>query len=122
VERPSPSNASAERTSDDANRHSGLIRGWCHDCLDALEGWLPTGVTGLSAFVFELSTMRAPVDLQAMTREIKNRCARATGNLEQITQIADPIFAQPRDVMLELVMARHQIEAAMALMQRGWWP
>jgi hypothetical protein len=65
---------------------------------------------------------RSPVDLAANTRDIKNRCARASGNIESIAQIRDPIFTDPRQVMLELVLARHEIEAAISVMKRGWWP
>jgi hypothetical protein len=65
---------------------------------------------------------RAPVDLAATTRDIKNRCSRAAGNLELITQTKEPIFPDPRQVMLELVLAQHEIEAAVAIMKRGWWP
>jgi hypothetical protein len=43
---------------------------------------------------------RAPVDLAATTRDIKNRCSRAAGNLELITQTKEPIFPDPRQVML----------------------
>jgi hypothetical protein len=65
---------------------------------------------------------RAPVDLQAITRDIKARCARASGNLEFIAQQSDPIFADPRQVMLELVLAKHELEAAIARIKTGWWP
>jgi hypothetical protein len=65
---------------------------------------------------------RVPVDLAATTRDIKNRCARAAGNLELITQDKNPIFGDPRQVMLELVLCQHEIEAAISIMKRGWWP
>jgi hypothetical protein len=65
---------------------------------------------------------RVPVDLQATTRDIKNRCARASGNLEQIAQTKEPIFPDPRQVMIELVLARHEVEAAISIMKRAWWP
>jgi hypothetical protein len=65
---------------------------------------------------------RVPVDLAALTRDIKNRCARAGGNIEIIARTQDPIFHDPRQIMLELVLARHEIEAAIAIMKRGWWP
>jgi hypothetical protein len=42
-------------------------------------------------------------------------------NIETIAQIQGPIFADPRMVMLELVLAQHEIEAAISLMKRGWW-
>ena len=40
---------------------------------------------------------RAPIDLQATTRDIKNRCARSSGNLEQIAktkELSSPIQEQ----------------------------
>jgi hypothetical protein len=46
---------------------------------------------------------------------------RASGNIEAIAQSQDPIFQDPRQVMLELVLARHEIEAAISIMKRGWW-
>jgi hypothetical protein len=65
---------------------------------------------------------RTPVDLAATTRDIKNRCARAAGNIELIAQNQDVIFVDPRQIMLELVLARHEVEAAISIMKRGWWP
>ena len=65
---------------------------------------------------------RSPVDLQVTTRDIKNRCARASGNLEQIAQTTEPMFVSPRDGMLELILARHEVEAAISIMKRAWWP
>jgi hypothetical protein len=65
---------------------------------------------------------RSPVDLQATTLEIKNRCARVCGHLEAIAQSPDPIFADPRQIMLELVLAEHEIETMQSLARRGWWP
>jgi len=62
---------------------------------------------------------RVPVDLQAVTRDIKHRCARMVANLETIAQNADPVFQDPRQIMLELVLAEHEIEAAMAAMKRA---
>ena len=62
---------------------------------------------------------RVPVDLAALTRDIKNRCARGSANIETIAQIQDPIFTDPRMVMLELVLAQHEIEAAISLVKRG---
>jgi hypothetical protein len=62
------------------------------------------------------------VALQAITRDVKARIARVIGNLEAITQQADPIFGDPRQVMLELVLAEHEIEAAQSVMRKGWWP
>jgi len=65
---------------------------------------------------------RVPTDLQAVTRDIRNRCARACGNLEQIAQTKDPIFSDPRQIMLELVLACHEVEAAISIMKKAWWP
>jgi hypothetical protein len=65
---------------------------------------------------------RVPTDLQAVTRDIRNRCARACGNLEQVAQTKDPIFSDPRQIMLELVLAGHEVEAAISIMKKAWWP
>lgn len=65
--------------------------------------------------------MRRPVDLPAMTRDVRNR-ARVLANLEVIAQSTDPVFADPRQIMLELVLANHELEAAISIMRRAWWP
>jgi hypothetical protein len=65
---------------------------------------------------------RVPIDLQAVTRDIKHRCARIVANLETVAQNTDPIFQDPRQIMLELVLAEHEIEAAMSAMKKAWWP
>jgi len=65
---------------------------------------------------------RQPVDLQQVTRDIRNRCARIIGNLETIAQSTDPIFPDPRQIMLELVLSEHEIEAAISAVRKAWWP
>jgi hypothetical protein len=65
---------------------------------------------------------RVPVDLQAVTRDVKARVRRVVGDLEAIEQQQDPIFASPRDVFLELVLSIHELEAAAAKMRKAWWP
>jgi hypothetical protein len=65
---------------------------------------------------------RVPVDLQAVTRDVKVRVRRVIGELEAIEQQPDPIFASPRDVFLELVLSIHELEAATAKMRKTWWP
>jgi hypothetical protein len=65
---------------------------------------------------------RVPVDLQAVTRDVKARVRRVIGELEAIEQQHDPIFASPRDVFLELVLSIHELEAAAAKMRQAWWP
>jgi hypothetical protein len=57
-----------------------------------------------------------------MTRDVRNRCARVLGNLETVAQSTDPIFPDPRQAMLELVIANHELEAAISIMRRAWWP
>ena len=65
---------------------------------------------------------RQPVDLQAVTRDVKDRVRRVSGGLEAIEQQKDPIFADPRDVFLELTLANHELEAAISKLRRAWWP
>ena len=65
---------------------------------------------------------RVPVDLQAVTRDVKARVRRVIGELEAIEQRQDPIFASPRDVFLELALSIHELEAAAAKMRKAWWP
>jgi hypothetical protein len=62
---------------------------------------------------------RVPVDLQAVTRNVKVRVRRVIGELEAIEQQQDPIFASPRDVFLELVLSIHELEAAAAKMRKA---
>jgi len=44
------------------------------------------------------------------------------GNLEVIAQSNDPIFSDPRQIMLESVITKHEIEAAISIMRRARWP
>ena len=46
---------------------------------------------------------------------------RVIGELEGIEQQQDPIFASPRDVLLDLVLATHELEAAVMKMRKAWW-
>ena len=65
---------------------------------------------------------RTPVDLQVVTREIKDRVRRVIGELEAVEQQKDPIFATPRDVFLELVIAQRELEIIIEKVRRAWWP
>jgi hypothetical protein len=65
---------------------------------------------------------RTPVDLQAVTRDTKARIRRIIGELEAIEQQTDPIFARPRDVFLDMVLAQHELEAAVSKLRKAWWP
>ena len=65
---------------------------------------------------------RQPVDLQAATRDVKDRVQRVIGELEAIEQHKDPIFTCPRDVFLELTLANHELEAAISKLRKAWWP
>ena len=65
---------------------------------------------------------RARVDLQQVTRDIKDRVRRVIGELEAIEQQKDPTFASPRDVFLELVIAQRELEIIIEKVRRAWWP
>jgi hypothetical protein len=65
---------------------------------------------------------RQPIDLKATTADVKTRCARVLVNLEVIEQYKDPIFQDPRSVWLELTLSIHELEAALWIMKKAWWP
>ena len=64
---------------------------------------------------------RQPVDLQAVTRDIKAKIRRVIGELEAIELQQDPIFVSPRDVYVDLDMAIHALESAKSRMRAAWW-
>jgi hypothetical protein len=65
---------------------------------------------------------RQPIDLKATTASVKARCARVLVGLEVIEQQKDPIFQNPRSVWLELTLSIHELEAALWMMKKAWWP
>jgi hypothetical protein len=65
--------------------------------------------------------LRQPVDLQAVTRDVKTKIRRVIDELEAIELQQDPIFVSPRDVYVDLDMAIHALESAMSRMRAGWW-
>jgi hypothetical protein len=65
---------------------------------------------------------RQPIDLKASTADVKARCARALIGLEAIEQQKDTIFQDPRLVWLELTLGIHELEAALWIMKKAWWP
>jgi hypothetical protein len=66
-------------------------------------------------------TPRNPIDLHAATRDIKAKLRRVIDELEAIELQQDPIFPSPRDVYVDLDMAIHMLESAMARMRAAWW-
>jgi hypothetical protein len=58
---------------------------------------------------------RQPIDFNATT-------ARVLVSLEVIDQNKDPIFQDPRSVWLELTLGVHELEAALWIMKKAWWP
>ena len=56
------------------------------------------------------------------SKDVKARVRRAISDLEAIEQIKDQIFQDPRAVFLDLVLAVHQLEAAIAKCRQAWWP
>ena len=54
--------------------------------------------------------------------DVKLRIRRVIGELEAIERQQAPILAQPRDVFLDLHLAVHQLDAAIARMRGAWWP
>jgi hypothetical protein len=49
-------------------------------------------------------------------------CARVLVSLERLEQYKDPIFQDPRSVWLELALGIHELEAALWIMKKAWWP
>ena len=68
------------------------------------------------------SAPRQPVDLQAVTRDVKTKIRRVIGELEAIELQQGVIVASPRDVYIDLDMAIHQLESCMTKMRTAWWP
>ena len=65
---------------------------------------------------------RLPIDLKASTADVKARFARVLVSLERLEQYKDPIFQDPRSVWLELALGIHELEAALWIMKKAWWP
>jgi hypothetical protein len=110
-------------------RHFGRIAVACQILGRAINHWKPHGFREfLRVCFFSWGPVmmgrppRVPVDLQAVTRDVKARVRRVVGDLEAIEQQQDPIFASPRDVFLELVLSIHELGAAAAKMRKAWWP
>jgi hypothetical protein len=65
---------------------------------------------------------RQPVDLAATTKDVKLRIERVLANLEPITQQHDPILVDPRAVWLDITLSIVELESAIIIMKRAWWP
>jgi len=65
---------------------------------------------------------RQPVDLAATTKEVKIRIERVLANLEPVTQQRDPILADPRSIWLDITLSIVELESAVIIMKRAWWP
>jgi hypothetical protein len=65
---------------------------------------------------------RQPVDLAAVAWDLRLRCKRIAGDLEAIAEQQDPLIVDPKTTMLELVLASHEIKAAIEAMRRAYWP
>jgi hypothetical protein len=65
---------------------------------------------------------RQPVDLAAAARDLRLRCKRIAGNLDAIAREQEPLIADPKTTMLELVLASCEINAAIDAMRLAYWP
>jgi hypothetical protein len=65
---------------------------------------------------------RKPIDLEATTSDVRRRIERVLANLESITQKRDPILGDPRAVWLDITLSIVELESAVAIMKRAWWP
>ena len=100
----------------------------CQTLGRAINHWKPRGFRWFSRVcVFASGPVmmsrppRVPVDLQAVTRDVKAKIRQVIGELEAIEQQTNPIFLQPRDVYVDLDMCIHQLESAMSRMRSAWW-
>jgi hypothetical protein len=64
---------------------------------------------------------RQPVDLQAVTKDVKAKIRRVIGELEAVELQQDPILVSPRDVYITLDMQIHALESYMSRMRQAWW-
>ena len=64
---------------------------------------------------------RVPVDLTAVTKDVKAKIRRVIGELEAIELQQDPIFVSSRDVYVDIDMAIHALESCMTKMRAAWW-
>jgi len=64
---------------------------------------------------------RQPIDLQAVTKDVKAKIRRVIDQLEAIELQQDPILASPRDVYITLDMQIHALESCMSRMRQAWW-
>jgi hypothetical protein len=64
---------------------------------------------------------RQPVDLQAVTTDVKESLRRITRAFEDITEQTDPILADPRAVFIELVLCEAEIKRLPELYGRPVW-
>jgi hypothetical protein len=68
-----------------------------------------------------MSTPTPQAEIQA-TADVKQRCARLATSLEAIATNSDTVFADPRGIFISLVLAEHEVAAALAVVRRTWWP
>jgi hypothetical protein len=54
--------------------------------------------------------------------DLRLRCKRIAGNLDAIAREQEPLIADPKTTMLELVLASYEISAAIDVMRRAYWP
>ena len=64
----------------------------------------------------------AVTDLAVVTGDIKMRCARVAMTLDHIAKLPDPIFGDPRGVMLDLILADDELGECVRRCRRAWWP
>jgi hypothetical protein len=56
------------------------------------------------------------------TADVKARCERVAVALTSIARQPDAVFAQARDVMLNLTLAEHEIAGAAFVLRTAFWP
>jgi hypothetical protein len=65
---------------------------------------------------------RQPVDRAVVAQDLRLRCKRIASNLDTIAQQQEPLIADPKTTMIELILAEMEIRAPIEAMRRASWP
>ena len=69
-----------------------------------------------------MTTVVIQRDFTRATRNTKARLEHIRDSIDAILSQREDEFADPRMVILELIMAVHELESAAVMMRRTWYP